>query len=429
MNVLTKQPVSPLLASLYHPKVWSDNAILQGRIKEAENRLESYETPNSKHEEWKYSRVGDWLKRTYKSERSNQSIDIKPFLIENLKANVLVFVNGYFRIDLSLIPYSQTGVIIQNMTEAIDLFSNDVETHFNQYLQPSYFADINTVYEGNGAFIKVEKNHIAEHPVHLLFLQTGTEVVANPRNLIILEKNAKLSVVESHFDLDASDCLTNLVSEWFLGENSTVNYSLYQTGTQNALIHTNAFNQKENSRLNSYAVCLNKQFIRNNHQAFINGSGTETRLNGAFLPEENQQIDNHTLLDHQQPHTFSQENYKGILFARSSAIFNGKIYVDRKAQQTNAFLNNSNLLLDDTARMDTKPELEIYADDVKCSHGSATGDLEDEAMFYLRSRGIGEDRARAMLIHAFLEEIVDQIPNEHVKKAMSSAIDERLIHL
>jgi len=155
----------------------------------------------------------------------------------------------------------------------------------------------------------------------------------------------------------------------------------------------------------------------------------ETHLNGTFMPDVNEQIDNHTLLDHQNTNGYSDEMYKGILFKESNAIFNGKIYVARAAQKTNAFLNNSNILLDDTAVMESKPELEIYADDVKCSHGSATGDLDDEALFYLQSRGIGKDSARVLLVHAFLGEVLERVPNEIIRKAISEQIEDRLLEM
>jgi Fe-S cluster assembly protein SufD len=182
-----------------------------------------------------------------------------------------------------------------------------------------------------------------------------------------------------------------------------------------------------NSRLISNTFTLKKAFVRNNHKVSIVGKGTETHLNGTFMPDSGEQVDNHTMLDHQNTNGYSDEMYKGILFKESSAIFNGKIYVARAAQKTNAFLNNANILLDDSAVMDSKPELEIYADDVKCSHGSATGDLDNEALFYLQSRGIGIDAARGLLVHAFLGEVLNRVPNEIIRKAMSVEIEDRLL--
>ena len=399
------------------------------RIEDAEKRLSQYDIPNKKQEDWKYSQISKWLKKDYKVERSNDDFDVSRFKLPNLEANLLVFVNGFYRDDLSDVRFSQSGVIIQNLTESFDLFSMDIDSHFGQHLEHSFFNDLNTVYHGNGLFIKVEDNTIAENPVHIIHIQTGNGVIAQPRNLIIIGKNSKLDIFESQVEINADNCMTNQVSEFVIGENSQLNYVLNQKGENNALIHTNRFVQKNDSRLISNIFTLKKAFVRNNHKVSIVGNATETHLNGTFMPDANEQIDNHTLLDHQNTNGYSDEMFKGILFKESNAIFNGRIFVARAAQKTNAFLNNSNILLDDTAVMDSKPELEIYADDVKCSHGSATGDLDDEALFYLQSRGIGKDSARVLLVHAFLGEVLERVPNEIIRKAMSEQIEDRLLEM
>ena len=402
---------------------------IQQRVEEAAQRLDDCVVPNKKQEDWKYSQIGTWLKKEYKVERSNDDFDINIYQLPELKANFLVFVNGFYRDDLSSVQFSQQGVIIQNLTESFDLFCLDVESHFGKHIEHSFFTDLNTIYHGNGLFIKVDDNIIAENPVHIIHIQTGNGVISQPRNLIIIGKNSKLDIFESQVEIDADNCLTNQVSEFIIGENSQLNYVLNQKGENNALIHTNRFVQQNSSRLISNIFTLKKAFVRNNHKVSITGDGAETHLNGTFMPDSNEQIDNHTLLDHQNTNGYSDEMYKGILFKDSNAIFNGRIYVARAAQKTNAFLNNANILLDDTAVMNSKPELEIYADDVKCSHGSATGDLDDEALFYLQSRGIGKDSARVLLIHAFLGEVLSRVPSEIIRKAISEQIEDRLLEM
>jgi Fe-S cluster assembly protein SufD len=405
------------------------HTLIQERINQAALRFEAYEVPNKKQEDWKYSNIGQWLKKQYKVERSNNNFDIGLYKLPGLEANTLIFVNGFFRNDLSDIQFSQKGVIIQNLTESHDLFEKDIESHFDQHVEHNFFNDLNTLYHGNGLFIKVEDNTISENMVHIIHIQTGTEVIAQPRNLIIIGKNSKLDVIESQVEVNAENCLTNQVSEFVIGENAQLNYVLSQKGENNGLIHTNRFVQKNDSRLISNIFTLKKAFIRNNHKVSIEGKGTETHLNGTFMPDSGEQVDNHTLLDHQNTNGYSDEMYKGILFKDSSAIFNGKIYVAQAAQKTNAFLNNANILLDDRAVMDSKPELEIYADDVKCSHGSATGDLDTEALFYLQSRGIGLDAARGLLVHAFLGEVLNRVPNEFIRNAMSEQLEDRLLEM
>ena len=433
MMMETIQMTDPVKSKLYKGLEEARNHFahtrIQQRVEEASQRFDECMVPDKKQEDWKYSQIGNWLKKEYKVERSNDDIDVNEFKIPSLEANTLVFVNGYYRDDLSEIRFSQNGVIIQNLTESFDLFSLDIEFHFNKHVEHSFFTDLNTLYHGNGVFIKVDDNTLVENPVHIIHIQTGSGVIAQPRNLVIVGKNSKFDIFESQVEVNADNCLTNQVSEFIIGENSQLNYALNQKGENNALIHTNRFVQESSSRLISNIFTLKKAFVRNNHKVSISGNATETHLNGTFMPDVNEQIDNQTLLDHQNTNGYSDEMYKGILFKDSNAIFNGKIYVARAAQKTNAFLNNSNILLDDTAVMESKPELEIYADDVKCSHGSATGDLDEEALFYLQSRGIGKDSARVLLIHAFLGEVLNRIPNEIIRKVISDQVEDRLFEM
>jgi Fe-S cluster assembly protein SufD len=247
--------------------------------------------------------------------------------------------------------------------------------------------------------------------------------------LVILEKNSQLDLIESQLELNASNCISNHVSEYFIGENASLNYTLIQNGSDNAMIHSNHFVQEDFSKINSNVFSLQNALIRNNHGAKIIGKDCETRMNGSFMPGKNEQTDNRTMLDHQNVRGFSEEVYKGILFEKSNAVFNGKIFVDQIAQQTNAYLNNSNILMDDSARMQSKPELEIYADDVKCSHGSATGDFDTEALFYLQARGIGLDNARNMLIHAFMDEVLMKVDSEDIRQVVKGYLDDRMDRL
>ena len=407
----------------------TNSAILNTKIEEAKTRLEGSSLPNKKQEDWKYSKIAPWLRKKYQANRSNEKIDQSQFKSNDINSNTLVFVNGFYRDDLSNIGQVQDGVIIQNMTEAIDLFKEDVEAHFNQSLESSLFNDLNTVHYGNGVFIKVDENIIAETPIHILHILSGDAIISQSRNLILLGGNSKLEIVESQLELDASNSLSNHVSEYFIGENALLNYSLIEEGTSNALIHSNQFTLNDFSKLNSNVFSLKNTLIRNNHKSTIIGKDTETRMNGSFMPSANEQFDNHTLLDHQNVRGFSEEVYKGILFEKSNAVFNGKIFVNQKAQQTNAYLNNSNILMDDSARMHSKPELEIYADDVKCSHGSATGDFDTEALFYLQARGISKDTARNMLIHAFMDEVIMKIENEEIQSIVKWYMDARMMKI
>lgn len=421
--------VSVFLKELTLNESFSDNTKLNEQAEVAKSRLFSTPLPHKKQEDWKYSKIAPWLRKQYSSFRSNDTIDLSQFKSSEIDSNLLVFVNGYFRDDLSDISKSQEGVIIQNMTEAIDLFKEDVETNFGQAIEASFFNDLNTVYHGNGVFIKLDDNIIAETTLHIIHIQTGDNNIAQSRNLFLLGKNSKLDVFESQLDLNSSESISNHVSEYFIGENSLLNYSLIQKGSENAMIHTNVFVQDDFSKLNANVFSLKNTLIRNNHIAQIKGKDCETKLNGSFMPNLNEQVDNRTLLNHQNVRGFSEEVYKGILFEKSNAIFNGKIFVNQIAQQTNAYLNNSNILMDNSAKMQSKPELEIYADDVKCSHGSATGDFDTEALFYLQARGIGADTARNLLIHAFMDEVLSKVENDEIRMIIKWYLDAGMMNL
>ncbi len=427
--VSEKNSVSVFLENLDVSENTSNNSYVSEVISEAKDRLLNSKLPNKKQESWKYSKIAPWLKKKYCCSRSNEDFDISAYASTSVNANTLVFVNGYYRDDLSILRDSQNGVIIQNMTEAVDLFKDDIDKYYNKAKDASFFADLNTVYHTNGVFIKVDENVIAETTVHLLHIQTGTGTIAQSRNLVILEKNSKLDILESQLELNASDSISNHLSEFFVNENALLNYTLIQKGGDNAAIHSNYFIQEDFSKLNSNVFSLQKKFIRNNHSVRTVGTDTETRLNGSFMPGANEQFDNRTLLDHRNVRGYSEEVYKGILFEKSNAVFYGRIFVDQKAQQTNAYLNNSNILMDDSARMHSKPELEIYADDVKCSHGSATGDFDTEAQFYLQARGISLDSARKMLIHAFMNEVSGKIENIEIRDVVNSYMNERMMKL
>jgi Fe-S cluster assembly protein SufD len=411
----------------------TENVVSDGRVQEAINdaksRLLMSDLPHKKQEDWKYSKIAPWLRKRYKVSRSNEDVAINKLNPLTIQANTLVFLNGFYRDDLSTLKHSQNGVIIQNMTEAIDLFREDFETYFNTGTEDSFFTDLNTVYHSNGVFIKVDENVIAETVVHILHIQTGSETIAQSRNLVILGKNAKIDILESQLELNAQDSISNHVSEFFIKENALLNYTLIQKGSENAAIHSNYFEQEDFSKINSNVFSLQNKLIRNNHRVRSIGKDTETRLNGSFMPGKEEQFDNRTLLDHRNVRGYSEEVYKGILFEKSDAVFYGRIYVDQKAQQTNAYLNNSNILMDDSARMHSKPELEIYADDVKCSHGSATGDFDTEAQFYLQARGIGIESARKMLIHAFMDEVSGKIESPEMRDLVNSYMNERMMKL
>ena len=281
-----------------------------------------------------------------------------------------------------------------------------------------------------GAYIRVAANTTVNEPVHIINLISSSEnFLANTRNLIIVEKGAKLDVIETFVSLDSNaneKLFTNHLSEIVVEENAQVNYCRIQTEESNASqVNTTQVQQSKGSLFNTYTYSLSGEFLRNNLNIVLADENCETHLFGLYLPRKKEHFDNHTLVDHRMPNCFSNELYKGIMSDDATGVFNGKIFVRQDAQKTNAYQSNKNMLLGDNASVNTKPQLEIYADDVKCSHGTSTGRMDEEAMFYLRSRGIGEDKAKNLLMKAFAEEVVNAIQFAPLKEYIESLIANR----
>ena len=348
-----------------------------------------------------------------------------------LPGHCLVFVNGFFCAKLSNIKSVTGGVRIENLAAALAQDSTLIEKHLGRYAHTAgnSFAALNQALFTDGAFIFVPKGVAVAEPVQLIYIssakQNGEMIL--PRNLIIAEANSQLTVVESYISTSSVAYFTNAVTEILAGDNAAVEHVKLQDESAEAFhIATIAGEFGRASNVSVHSFALGAKLSRTNIRTKLAGEGLECILNGLYLTKDEQLADHHMIVEHAQPHCASHEYFNGILDDKSKGVFHGRILVREIAQKTDAKQTNKNLLLSDDASADTKPQLEIYADDVKCTHGATIGQLNDESIFYLRSRGMSKDAARQMLIHAFAGEIIERIKCEPARAVIDKLVWDRL---
>jgi Fe-S cluster assembly protein SufD len=400
--------------------------------------LRNLEIPTAKHEEWKYINLKNVASRAYTFANGHVSeataASAKP--LANMQgeqnANVLTFVNGVYVPWLSHIVSPASELKICNLREAKNKFVAEWSKHFGQYANANQhiFAALNTAADTEGAFIYVPNNKIVEAPVILQYIASAEagDVLVQIRNLFVIGISAQLRVVEHYNSVaSANHSLTNMVTEILVAANARFDhYKIQNEADTSSHIGFTQTVQLPDSYYANTTVSLSGELVRNNLHIAIDGENCEAYMNGLYVLNNNTVVDNHTVADHRKPHSHSNELYKGLLNGRSQAVFNGKIFVRQDAQKTNAFQSNKNILLSPNAKVDTKPQLEIWADDVKCSHGCTVGALDEEPLFYFRTRGISQENARALLMFAFAEDVLQRIQLEGVRKHVEQIIAERL---
>jgi Fe-S cluster assembly protein SufD len=392
--------------------------------------------PTLQDEDWRFTNVAPLTKLPFKpvfeAERDGVSAEaVGHFAFASLVATRLVFVNGHFVEQLSSPLPVNEGVVLKNLSAAVASDSALIQKHLGQHAQgtDNPFAALNTAFFQDGGFIHVSAGRTVETPIHLLFVSTMSEsgATAHPRNLILVEKGGRATVLETYVSTVNAAYFTNSVTEMVLGENAVVEHCKFQNESLSAF-HMAALHAhlNRNSALVSHSFATGARLSRNNIRTSLAGEGVECILNGLYLTRDEQLADHHMIVEHAQPHCNSHEYFNGILDGRSKGVFHGRILVRQPAQKTDAKQTNKNLLLSDEATVDTKPQLEIYADDVKCTHGATIGQLNEESIFYLRARGIGVERARRMLIHAFAGEIIERIRYAPAREELDRAVWEHL---
>ena len=392
--------------------------------------------PTPRHEDWKYTNVAPIAQVPFKpavnpSPVALTAADVARFAFAGLGGSRLVFVNGHFAPELSAISKSSGGVKLGSLAAAMSSDGDIVRQHLGRYASATdhAFRALNAAFFADGAFIFVPKGVAVEEPVHLLFVAGASEdcTAAHPRNLIVAEAGSQLKVVESYVSAGGAASFTNAVTEIAVGEGANVEHCKLQDEGLNAFhVATIQSSLARDSRFTSHSISCGARIARHDINTVMTGEGVECVLNGLYIASDSQLVDHHMVVDHAQPRCASHEFFHGILGGKSRGVFNGKIFVRPGAQQTDAKQTNRNLLLTDEATVDTKPQLEIFADDVRCTHGATVGRLDEDAIFYLRSRGIPHSAARRMLTQAFASNILARIGIEPVRRHLDEFLQNRL---
>jgi Fe-S cluster assembly protein SufD len=392
--------------------------------------------PTLKDEDWRFTNVAPIAKLPFNpmldSSRDKASSEIVArSVFSKLAGNRLVFVNGHFAAELSAVGALPGGVKVSNLATALARDSALVEKHLGRYAigEGNAFAALNQAFFSDGAFIYVPGGVTIEEPIQLIFISSAKHAgdTIHPRNLIIADANSNVTVLESYVSVGNAAYFTNAVTEIVAGDNARIEHVKIQDEAADAYhIATIQGQFGRTSHVNVHSFAMGAKLSRNNIRAKLAGEGLECILNGLYLTKDEQLADHHMIVEHAQPHCASHEYFNGILDDKSKGVFHGRILVRQIAQKTDAKQTNKNLLLSDDATADTKPQLEIYADDVKCTHGATIGQLNKESIFYLRSRGIGTDTARRMLIHAFAGEIIERIQCVGAREELDKLVWDRI---
>ncbi len=410
------------------------NAAVQRIRAEAIQSFETLGIPTRKLESWKYTNIEKLLRHEFSLTTGPRNVETLHASLESLRiggldAHIVVLLDGRFSAEASTVGTLPAGAIICGFRQATESHPEIVNRHFARYAdhRSDSLTALNTAFTHDGAFVYVPDNIDLEQPVHVLHvISSDDDVLIQPRSLVVTGRSSRLTLIETHHRLSDTRTLTNAVMELFAGENATVDCCRVQDeGDSASQVNKLQVYQTRHSNVTVNTITLSGEIVRNDLQFMLDAEDCEAHLYGLFLGKDDMHVDNHTLVDHARPNCLSNELYKGVLNDASTGVFNGKVYVHRDAQQTNAYQSNKSIVLTDTARMYSKPELEIYADDVKCSHGATTGQLDREALFYLRSRGFTERHARTVLLLAFARDVTDNIKVDPLRVLLDEKLRER----
>ena len=396
--------------------------------------LKTHGFPTRKTEQWKYTDVSPITRRNFTLGKAALT-DVDETFVDSLRfsslgSHELVFINGTFSAELSRNVQLPHGVTARSLQSARTENAALLERYFTHEEIGHAFTALNTVFLNDGVLVHVADETELPAPIHIIYLssQAGEAQMSHPRNLIVLGRQAGASIIETYAGTPDSEYFTNSHTSILGQPGSRLDYYKIQQESQRAYhIDNTRIRQQADSRIDCHSLSLGGKLARSDIDVELDEPGAEVNLNGLYLANQRQHVDNHTLIEHKQPHTVSNEHYRGIMNGHSRAVFNGKVIVHEQAQKTEAHQSNANLLLSGNAEVDTKPELEIYADDVKCSHGATVGRLDENMLFYLRSRAMDEDTARSLLTFAFADEIIRDIKFPEIRERLEHSIAGELL--
>lgn len=403
--------------------------LLVEKTQQAFAQFESLGFPTTRNEDWKYTNFQPVLKKQFVVNSNNTvtNEELSQLLIPTLEGNIIIIVNGVYRSDLSSIKEDATNLEIKNLQ---DFSTEFVDKYVNKTLAVNdAFTALNTSNAAQSLVLRVPKGKVVDMPVYIYYVTTGLEnTFAQPRLLLVAEENSEVKVVELYQKMGRQAVFTNSFTDIYLEKNAFVTYYKIQPNTEETYhVGTTQVVHLAKSVFSATTITLGGTIIRNNVNIVLNAAHCDSTLNGLYITNGTQHVDNHSLVDHAMPNCLSNELYKGVLNGKSTGVFNGKIFVREDAQKTNAFQSNKSILLSNDATMNTKPQLEIFADDVKCSHGATIGQLDEEPLFYLRSRGLSEATARIMLVAAFAKDIIEHVKIEPLKDLLINMLEEVLV--
>ena len=400
---------------------------------EAIKQFESIGFPNKKLENWKYTSLKNLLNTDYSVLPEINNVlefkNIRKYLIDDIDSYKIIFVDGKYCSHLSETTHEGMDICILSAALTQSKYELIIENYFNKIALKDGITSLNTAFSNEGAFIHIPKNKFVEKPIQIIHFSTGNEasLMFQPRNMIVVDENSQIQIIERHQSLSENKVFTNSVTEIYADKKSIIDYYKIQNDNlQASLIDNTYVNQQRNSSFSMHTFSFGNELVRNNLNISQNDEFIETTIKGVTIIGNKQHIDHNTLIQHNKPNCNSHQDYKGIYDNKSTGVFNGKIIVEKQAQKTNAFQSNNNVLLSDKATINAKPQLEIYADDVKCSHGCTVGQLDKNALFYLKSRGIPEKEATALLMYGFANNILKSVKIPEIKTRINHIIANKL---
>lgn len=400
---------------------------------EAIKIFESQGFPSKKEEAWKYTSLKSILKHDYsvfpKHEKNIEYNDVKKYFIHEIDSYKIVFIDGKYSSHLSQTTHDGIDVCLMSAALNKPKYQLVIDNYFNKAATKDSITSLNTAFSQEGAYIHIPKNKLVEKPIQIIHFSTGNEtaIMHQPRNLIVVNENSHVQIIERHQSLTNNPVLTNSVTEIFANKRAIVDYYKIQNDNENASLIDNTFiNQKQESHCSVHTFSFGGKLTRNNLNFYQNGERIDSTLKGVTIIGNKQHVDHNTLVHHIEPNCESHQDYKGVFNDNATGVFNGKVLVNKEAQKTNAFQANNNILVSDKASINTKPQLEIFADDVKCSHGCTIGQLDESALFYMQSRGIPKKEAKALLMYAFSNNVLNSVKIPEIKQRITKIIATKL---
>lgn len=407
---------------------------LSGERNVALEKFLSLGFPTKKDEEYKYTNLKEITEKDYnfhpKESHNITKEQLNQLHLGEENFDWIVFVNGKLHKELSKVSIENAEFLSLEYVQNQEQYQPILKQYFNTIANPNLaFTNLNFAFQNLGFFLHIPKNTVIEKPIHLFYLSQNQEenTFYNVRNLLIAEQGSKVEIIESHHNFDEHFVLTNSVTEIFVDSNAKADWHKLQNDSATSYLIDHTFAKQERDSLATVnTFSFGGKLVRNNLDFIHNGENINSFMNGVTIIGGEQLVDHHTAVHHNQPNCESYQNYKGIFKDKAHGVFNGKVFVDKIAQKTNAYQQNNNVLLSEGATIDTKPQLEIFADDVKCSHGCTVGQLNEDALFYLRARGISKNEAQALLLYAFANDAMENIDIEPLKEKISKLLAEKL---